>query len=259
MTKGRRDVAVTDASRWIFNRIAEDYAARPEYPPALVDAVARRAREAGDVVLDVGAGIGHLALPLAERGLDVIALEPAEAMLARLRETARERGFSVRTLHAAAESVPLPDASVGALTIADALHFLNAERAPRGLARVLAPGGAELVVTVEPGPTPYMTSLSRLVEEATERRPRVAPALSQVFDLLDVDAVETTAFDDRTAVDPTRLLAILRSYSFVGPAMSAARFDAFRARVEALEGPPVWSRTLTLHAGVRRRSRRAKS
>jgi hypothetical protein len=33
--------------------------------------------------------------------------------------------------------------------------------------------------------------------------------------------------------------------------MNAGRFAAFRARVHALPGRPVWARTLTLRAGTR--------
>ncbi|HVU51011.1 MAG TPA: methyltransferase type 11, partial [Polyangia bacterium] len=74
MSLGRRKVRLEDASRWVFNRMAEVYDARPPYPTALVDALSALA-PAGAPVADLGAGTGHLALPLAARGLDVTAIE----------------------------------------------------------------------------------------------------------------------------------------------------------------------------------------
>ena len=83
MSLGRRKVGLDDPTRWVFNRMADVYDARPAYPLGLIDALAELAT--GRLVGDLGAGIGHVALPLAQRGFDVIAIEPAQTMLDRLR------------------------------------------------------------------------------------------------------------------------------------------------------------------------------
>src|SRR5690348_16082889 len=98
----RRRVSIHDASAWVFNRMADVYHARPPYPPALIDALCGLATVAGRRIGDLGAGIGHLALPLAARGFELTAIEPAQQMLTRLSARAREQGVSIRTLHAAA-------------------------------------------------------------------------------------------------------------------------------------------------------------
>lgn len=52
----------------------------------------------GVTLLDVGAGGGRFALPLAERGWRVMAVEPSDAMRAVLLEAAQERRVSLTTL-----------------------------------------------------------------------------------------------------------------------------------------------------------------
>lgn len=118
-----------------FGRAADVYeAARPSYPREAVDwlvpASARR-------VLDLGAGTGKLTRMLVERGLDAVAVDPAPEMLEQL----ARRVPGVETLVGTAEDVPLPDASVDAVTVAQAWHWVDAARAVAEVARVLRPGG----------------------------------------------------------------------------------------------------------------------
>ena len=107
---------------------------RPSYPPAAVDwllpAGARR-------VLDLGAGTGKLTRALLDRGLDVIAVDPSEGMLAELRRVLPGAPAEIGT----AESIPLPDDSVDAVVVAQAWHWFDETRAVPEVARVLRPGG----------------------------------------------------------------------------------------------------------------------
>ena len=249
---GRRKVGLDDPTRWVFNRMADVYDARPAYPLGLIDALVELAP--GRRVGDLGAGIGHVALPLAERGFDVIAIEPAQAMLDRLRVKARARRLKVRAIHATAEGLPLDDASLDLAVVADALHFLDAELIAQEIARVLSPKGALAIVTCEFGKTPFMRSLVEIIEGAVPRRPRnLQQNLVQVSAITGVRFAPKRQFHDQTPVDADTLERILRSISFIGPAMNPARFAAFRARVHALPGRPAWARTFTLRAGRRRK------
>jgi ubiquinone/menaquinone biosynthesis C-methylase UbiE len=250
---GRRSVSVHDASAWVFNRIATVYAARPAYPVELVDALVELAGSPDARIGDLGAGIGHLALPLAERGLDVTAIEPAYAMLARLRKRAAQRELPLRSMCATAEATQLPAASLELVLIADALHFLDVERTGLEVARVLVPRGALALLTCELGDTPFMRDVVRVMEEAAPRRPRgTEQARAQLSALTNVVLEPERRFYDETPVDAHTLSRILRSISFIGPAMNRERRAAFQARIRALPHAPIWARTLRLQTGRRR-------
>ncbi len=252
MSLGRRKVKLEDASRWVFNKMADVYDARPPYPAALVDALAALAGPPGSRVADLGAGIGHLALPLAARGYDVTAIEPAAAMLDRLRAEATARGVHVDARHATAEELPVATGSLDLVVVADALHFLDAQLVGEAIARALRRGGALALVTCTLGDTPYMRAVEEIIHSAVPRRPRALHGnLVHVSSIANAPLDIDRRFCDETPVDHDTLERILRSISFIGPAMHAERFAAFRARVHALPAPPVWARTFTLRAGRR--------
>ena len=90
---------------------------RPEYPPAVVGAIAAELGvPPGEAVLDLAAGTGKFARALVGIGMDVIAVEPQpplrEILAASIGEEHVRAGF--------AEAIPLADASVAAVTVADA-------------------------------------------------------------------------------------------------------------------------------------------
>ncbi|MBS1676069.1 MAG: class I SAM-dependent methyltransferase [Actinobacteria bacterium] len=108
--------------------------ARPGYPD---DAVDWLVPDGARTVLDLGAGTGKLSRSLVGRGLDVIAIEPLPEMRAALTAAVPE----VRALAGTAEQIPLADASVDAITVAQAWHWVDPRRATAEVARVLRPGG----------------------------------------------------------------------------------------------------------------------
>jgi ubiquinone/menaquinone biosynthesis C-methylase UbiE len=256
MGLGRRGTAVSEHSAWVFNRMADVYDARPAYPEMLIESLAHLAGKPGAYVGDLGAGIGHVALPLAQRGFDVTAVEPARAMLDQLEDRASRRGLSIQGVHAAAEAVPVEQASFDLVVIADALHFLDAELTGIEVDRVLDEPGALAMITSELGDTPFMRALVALMEEAAPRRPReTSQAIAQVAALSHVTLSEPSTFVDHTPVSAEQLQRIVKSISFIGPAMNPERFTEFWRRVTELvtelPEPPVWSRRFTLHTGRR--------
>lgn len=123
-----------------FEQVADAYErARPGYPD---EAVRWLAGEKRGAVLDLAAGTGKLTRSLVALGHDVTAVEPLPAMLAQLRSTVPD----VTALAGTAERIPLPDGAVDVVTVAQAFHWFDAERAVREIARVLRPGGVLALV-----------------------------------------------------------------------------------------------------------------
>lgn len=70
-------------TEWDYTVLADAYLKRPDYADAAIDAMLSIAgAEKGDKFCDIGAGVAHLTLMLAARGLEVTSVEPNDAMRA---------------------------------------------------------------------------------------------------------------------------------------------------------------------------------
>lgn len=131
-----------------FASVADAYErGRPEYAPAVVGALAAELGIApGAAVLDLAAGTGKLARSLLAAGLDVVAVEPQAPLRDRLAATIGPE----RVREGLAEAIPLPDASVEAVTVADGFHWFSHARALAEIRRVLTPRGGLAVLSTVP-------------------------------------------------------------------------------------------------------------
>ena len=144
-----------------FDRAAEVYErARPEYPAEAVDWLLPK-----DVktVLDLGAGTGKLTRALAARGLEVFAVDPSPKMLEQLSAAIPGATVSVGT----AEDIPLADASVDVVLVAQAWHWVDQGAALPSVARVLRPGGTlGLVWNIRDDRVPWVQRLTAVMHPA---------------------------------------------------------------------------------------------
>jgi ubiquinone/menaquinone biosynthesis C-methylase UbiE len=123
-----------------FGPAAADYErARPSYPPAAIEVLRAEAGVGpGKRVCDLAAGTGKLTRLLVTTGADVVAIEPVPGMRAQLAEVLPD----IDVLDGTAESIPLDDDSVDALTVAQAFHWFRFDEALTEIRRVLRPGGS---------------------------------------------------------------------------------------------------------------------
>lgn len=153
-----RDVTGLDPQRaLVFGAHAEDYERwRPGYPDAAVDWLVP---PDATRVADVGAGTGKLTGPLLARGLRVAAVEPDAGMLAVLTRLHPDAEPHL----AGAQALPLPDARVDAVLVAQAWHWFPHEQAVAEVVRVLRPGGWLGLLWNGPDPRePWELALARL-------------------------------------------------------------------------------------------------
>jgi SAM-dependent methyltransferase len=155
--------SIHEAAALGFAQAPEAYErGRPSYPPKAVAFLARALRlEPGRAVLDLAAGTGKLTRLLAPTGARLVAVEPVAAMRAKLADSLP----AARVLAGRAESIPLEDASLDAVTVAQAFHWFEGDVALAEIHRVLAPGGRlGLVWNVRDERVRWVARLTEIIE-----------------------------------------------------------------------------------------------
>ena len=153
---------VDDVAARGFQAGARSYeAARPGYPDEAMAVLRERAGIGPAVrVCDLAAGTGKLTRRLVELGADVVAVEPVEGMRGQLAAAVP----GVEAVEGTAEEIPLPDASVDAVTVAQAFHWFDAPVALAEIARVLRPQGSLVLLWNERDErTPWVAEMSRII------------------------------------------------------------------------------------------------
>lgn len=114
---------------------------RPGYPPAIVDLLRRECALSPDAAIaDVAAGTGLLTEIFLAAGFTVTAVEPNDEMRAACAEL--EGTYpNLRCVAGTAESTTLTDHSIDLITVAQAMHWFDLDRARAEFARILKPRG----------------------------------------------------------------------------------------------------------------------
>jgi len=202
--------------------------ARPSYPPAAVDFVVR---ELGigpaSTVVDLAAGTGKLTRLLVPTGATIIAVEPVEAMRAKLVEVVP--GVEVRD--GTAEALPLGDASVDCVTVAQAFHWFRARDALGEIDRVLRPGGGlALIWNSRDVSVPWVTRLNQVIRWNRGQIPAYDSGAEDwaalVADAGGFTPLQFTSFRHEQEMDLPLLLDRVSSTSYI-----AALADDDRARL----------------------------
>ena len=139
-----------------FSGVTASYYARYRrgYPDQVINAVVDRLQlDANDKVVDLGCGTGLLTAPLARRVRTVVALDPEPAMLAEARRLVDPVTGS-RILWVLGSDADLPTVAAlggaggwGAVTIGQALHFMDYQTLFGRAREMLRPGGGLAIIS----------------------------------------------------------------------------------------------------------------
>jgi SAM-dependent methyltransferase len=187
----------------------------------------------GAAVLDLAAGTGKLTRALLAAGLDVVAVEPQ----APLRERLAAIIGSERVRDGFAEAIPLPDASVDAVTVADGFHWFDQAQALAEIRRVLRPGGGLAVLATVPdwGGASWAHELGALIERMRPEHPGFdgPPWQEAVRQARGWTAPRQIRVTTSQPVDSRRIVDYVASMSFVAALPGAERAECL-AQVAAL-------------------------
>lgn len=208
-----------------FGAAAGTYeAGRPEYPSEAVAWMLEPVRGADRTprVVDVGAGTGKLTRVVATLGAEVVAVEPDADMLAVLHGAVP----GVPTFVGAAEALSLPDASVDAVVLGQAWHWVDPVEGSREIARVLRAGGVlGLIWNVRDDNVPWVARMTQIMHRSNGEvmLDEGGPVVAAPFDVL-----ESRQWRWKRPMTSAMLLDMARSRSY----LITAEPDE-RARIEA--------------------------
>jgi len=214
--------------------------ARPDYPAEAIDWLAERLPLApGKTVLDLAAGTGKLTRQLVSTGATVIAVEPLAEMRAEL-----ERAVpSVQVLDGTAEAIPVGDAHVDSVTVAQAFHWFDFEQTAAELHRVLSQDGRLALVWNTRDPSfPLHDAISDLIEPYRQGTPthRDAYWKAPLEETGLFGAAVERVFSHVHVVDVDRLVDRYASVSFVAALPDGERSELLgriRASAEGYQEP----------------------
>ena len=128
-------------TEWDYTTLADAYLKRPDYADAAIDAMLSIAgAEKGEKFCDVGAGVAHLTLMLAARGLDVVAVEPNDAMRANGIKRTEKLG-NVRWHEGTGEATGQAAQAFDMVTFGSSFNVCDRQQALMETARILKPRG----------------------------------------------------------------------------------------------------------------------
>ena len=128
-------------TEWNYSTLADAYLKRPDYADAAIDEMLSIAgAEKNDKFCDVGAGVAHLTLMLALRGLDVVAVEPNDAMRTNGIKRTEKLG-NVRWHEGTGEATGQAAQAFDMVTFGSSFNVCDRQQALKETARILKPRG----------------------------------------------------------------------------------------------------------------------
>ena len=222
-----------------FGSVAGDYDRfRPSPPPQALDLLIPPGATA---VLDLAAGTGAVTRVLAGRAPKIVAVEPDERMRAVLAANCPR----AEVLAGRGEDIPLPDASVDAVVISSAWHWLDPDRAVPEITRVLRVGGVLGIIWISrDARVPWVAEFNQLARESREAGRPVDGAPARRRRMVEfpagtpLSAPETFAVEYSLPMTSEQLSGLAGTYSGVITLDPQARADFSRRVRDFLDRQP---------------------
>ncbi|MDB6062026.1 MAG: ycgJ 3 [Verrucomicrobiaceae bacterium] len=217
-----------------FSQEAATYArGRPEYPDTILPWLKRELDiDAGDTVVDLGAGTGKFTKLLLQTDASIIAVEPVAAMRVQFEETFP----TVKILVGNAQAIPLPDNSANAVVCAQAFHWFATVEALREIHRTLRPDGKlGLIWNVRDEATDWVAALDEIMHPYEGDAPRfISGEWRRPFSSHYFSPLQQTTFSHRHVGAPQAVIIDRSlSISFIA-ALPAAEKSKVKTQLQTL-------------------------
>lgn len=204
-----------------FSDRAQDYAKyRPTYPDAAIEAILQACGAADSLVAaDVGAGTGISSRLLAERGVQVWAIEPNAEM-----RQAAEPHPNITFLAGNAEQTGLADAAVNLVTCFQAFHWFDPGQCLLEFRRILQPSGQLAVVwNTRDRADEFTAGYSQVVQQVSNQHPAEQRMVTEqpLRDTPHFHNLRELTFSNRQALDFPSLMGRAQSVSYIPRTESA--------------------------------------
>lgn len=237
-----------------FAGTAEAYARyRPPYPPRMLEDLLERAAVGSGVLVDLASGPGRIAIDLARRFEQVIAIDLEPDMIAVGQARAADRGITNVEWHVGrAEDLEVKPSSVDLVTIGEAFHRLEQSTVARRAITWLRAGGCLATLGIDgrfSGDAPWQVALREVRDrwlahafpngfglwlpsagEGQERRERVLREAGFV-------EIEGHDHDEIVEYDVDTIIGYLQSTSVCSRKVLGVNFEAFEAELRAALSP----------------------
>jgi len=223
----------TSAARGYQQRSETYVTARPGYHPAVLDAIV--AAFGPGRCLDLGAGTGIATQALVERGVDVVAVEPLEAMRARLHEALPD----VEALKGRGEAIPLVTGSVASVLCAQTFHWFDHAPTLDEIVRIARPRAMMATLwNVRDEQVSWMAAYTQVVDRYAGDTPRYRTMRWR--EAIERDArfnlVDELRMPNPQASNPDHVVARALSTSFIA-GLNEAEQRSVESEIRAIVGP----------------------
>jgi SAM-dependent methyltransferase len=226
-----------------FETTVDFYRCREPYPPVFFEAVAARLQLTKQSrLLDVGCGLGSLAIGFTPFVGSCNAIDPELGMLKAAREAAAEAGLDIAFILARIESLDCGANPFDLVTIGRALHLFPREPTLTVLERIVARHGRIAVCgsIASAAPVNDWTAKFKKVRSAWKSRYGKSPLShndNRWFAASKFRKLDETQVTHRHRVSIPHLVERALSFSSTSPAIFGERRPQFEAEIEAAVAP----------------------